>query len=140
MTNPQIDFSESISPRILIVDEDQKFLEEIIDMLAAAGFDCQGCMTIDAAIVAVEAQRPELILTALNVNGVSGMEIYRYVRANCDRIDLPVMFLSATQMPDIIRRRDDGHATYYLRRRLKADVLVELIDLVLPASVAVSAE
>jgi DNA-binding response OmpR family regulator len=134
MLNPRIDFSESVSPRILIVDEDPEFLEEMIAMLSAAGFGCQGCVTIDAAIVAVVAQRPDLILTALHVQGVPGMEICRYVRENCNRIDLPVMFLSATQMPDIIRRRDDGHGVYYLRRRLKSNVLLELIDNVLPAS------
>ena len=41
------------------------------------------------------------------------------------------MFLSATQMPDIIRRRDDGHGVYYLRRRVKGNVLLELIDMCL---------
>ena len=89
MLNPQIDFSDSISPRILIVDEDQKFLGEMITLLSGAGFGCQGCVTIDAAIIAVEAQRPDLILTALNVNGVSGMEIHRYVHGNCEWSDSP---------------------------------------------------
>ncbi len=131
--NPQTDYSQSISPRILIVDEDQRFLEETVGMLSGAGFSCQSCTTVDAAIVAMEAQQPNLVLTALDVQGVPGMEICRYVRKNCDRTDLPVMFLSATQMPDVIRRRDDGHGIYYLRRRLKGHVLLDLIDKVLPA-------
>ena len=114
MLNPQIDSTQSVSSRILVVNEDQNFLEEMIAMLSAEGFACQGCTTIDAAIVAVEVQRPDLILTALHVQGVSGMEICRYVRENCEWCDIPVMFLSATQMPDIIRRRDDGHGVYYL--------------------------
>ncbi len=134
MLKPQIDFSESISHRILIVDEDQKFLEKMIDMLTAEGFDCQGCMTIDAAIVAVEAQRPDLILTALQIQGVPGMELCRHVRGNGDRIDVPVMLLSATQMPDIVHRHDDRHGIYYLRRLIKRNDLLELIDNVLPAS------
>ncbi len=138
MMNPQIDFSPSISPRILIVDDDQKFLAGMNRTLSAAGFACEGCMTIEAAIAAVEARPPDLILTALHVQGVPGMEISRYVRENCDRADLPVMFLSATQMPDIIRRRDNGHGVYYLRRLLKGNVLLELIENVLPASVALS--
>jgi DNA-binding response OmpR family regulator len=133
MLNPQIDSTQSVSSRILVVDEDQKFLEEMIATLSAEGFACQGCTTIDAAIVAVEVQRPDLILTALHVQGISGMEICRYVRENCD---LPMMFLSDTQMPDIIRRRDDGHGVYYLRRHLKGNVLLELIEKVLPASAA----
>jgi DNA-binding response OmpR family regulator len=134
MLNSQIDSSQSNLTRILIVDEDERFLDEIIATLTFAGFDCQGCRTIESAIVAADAQRPDLILTAVHVQGVPGMEICRHVRENCDRTDLPVMFLSATQMPDIIRRRDDGHGIYYLRRMLKRNVLLELIDKVLPAT------
>ena len=119
-------------------DEDEQFLEVMIAMLSAAGFASRGCTTIETAILALEAQPPDLILTAIQVQGVSGMEIFRYVRQNCDQSDLPVMFLSATQMPDVIRRRDDGHGVYYLRRRLKGNVLVELIDNVLTASTALS--
>ena len=66
------------------------------------------------------------------------MEICRYVRENHDRIDIPVMFLSATQMPDVIRRRDAGHGIYYLRRLIKRNVLLELIDKVLPAAAMLS--
>jgi len=138
MMNPKIDFSQSISPRILIVDENQKFLEEMIAMLSAAGFACQGRRTIEAAIVVVEAEQPDLILTAINVQGVSGMEICRYVREKCHLIDLPVMFLSATQIPDTIRRRDGGHGIYYLRRLIEGKVLLELIEKVLPAPAVLS--
>jgi len=107
---------------------------EPVAMLSAAGFACQGCRTIEAAIVAVEADQPDLILTALQVHGVSGMEICRYVREKCDRTDVPVMFLSAAQTPDSIRRRDGGHGIYYLRRLIERNVLLELIEKVLPAS------
>ena len=138
MLNSQSDFSESSSPRILIVDEDEQFLEEMIAMLSAAGFASRGCTTIEVAILALEAQPPDLILTALQVQGVPGMELYRYVRENCDQSELPVMFLSATQMPDIIHRRDDGHGVYYLRRLIKRNCLLELIENVLPTSAALS--
>ena len=136
--NSQNDLSQSISPPILIVNDDRGFLEETIATLSVAGFASQGCMTIEAAIAAVEAQRPDLILTALHVQGVPGVEICRYVRENHDRIDIPVMFLSATQMPDVIRRRDAGHGIYYLRRLIKRNVLLELIDKVLPAAAMLS--
>jgi DNA-binding NarL/FixJ family response regulator len=41
--------------------------------------------------------------------------------------DVPVMFVSSTQLPDIVRRSHEAGAAYYLRKPLDPDVLVELV-------------
>jgi DNA-binding NarL/FixJ family response regulator len=42
--------------------------------------------------------------------------------------DVPVMFVSRTQLPDIIRRSHDAGAAYYLRKPLDPEVLTELVS------------
>jgi CheY-like chemotaxis protein len=42
--------------------------------------------------------------------------------------DVPVMFLSGAQIPDIIRRSHAAGGTYYLRKPFDPHVLVELVD------------
>jgi DNA-binding NarL/FixJ family response regulator len=42
--------------------------------------------------------------------------------------DVPVMFISASQLPDIVRRSHEAGGAYYLRKPLDPEVLVELID------------
>ncbi|MBI2479174.1 MAG: response regulator [Planctomycetia bacterium] len=41
--------------------------------------------------------------------------------------DVPVLFVSSAQMPDIIRRTHDAGGTYYLRKPFDPDVLIELV-------------
>jgi DNA-binding NarL/FixJ family response regulator len=41
--------------------------------------------------------------------------------------DVPMMFVSATQLPDIVRRSHDAGGAYYLRKPLDPEVLVELV-------------
>ena len=50
------------------------------------------------------------------------------IKRNEALAQVPVMFLSAGQIPDIIRRRDGGQASYYLRKPPAREVLAELIE------------
>ena len=50
--------------------------------------------------------------------------------------DVPVMFLSGAQLPDIIRRSHQAGGTYCLRKPFDPTVLVELIDRTLAAPAA----
>jgi DNA-binding response OmpR family regulator len=127
-------FAQSTPPEILIVDQDQLYLDETMAILSAAGFTCRGCTTIEAAILAVDAHRPDLVITALHVNGVAGAEIGRHIRETLDAAEIPLMFVCPKQVPDIIRRREEGRGTYYIRRLLDGNVLVELVERMLPAA------
>ena len=42
--------------------------------------------------------------------------------------DVPLMFLSGAQIPDIIRRAHAAGGTYYLRKPFDPQVLLELVD------------
>jgi CheY-like chemotaxis protein len=48
--------------------------------------------------------------------------------AAIEQPNTPVMFLSGTQVPDIIRRTHGAGGTYYLRKPFDGMVLLELID------------
>jgi CheY-like chemotaxis protein len=41
---------------------------------------------------------------------------------------VPVIFLSAAQIPHIVRRAREAGGTYYLRKPVDPDVLIELVD------------
>ena len=62
------------------------------------------------------------------LHGQSGLDMCQRIRQSQALAEVPVMFLSAAQIPDIIRRTDALGGTYYLRRPFDPGVLVELID------------
>lgn len=115
-------------PLILVVDPERDVLDEISAALVAAGFACQCCNTAEAAIVTAEMILPDLILCDINLRGANGVETCRHIQRNPLLADVPLMFLSSAQIPDIIRRSDGNHGSYYLRKPLDPQIMVDLID------------
>jgi CheY-like chemotaxis protein len=115
-------------PLILVVDDEQAVLEQVSVALNDSGFLYYCCMTPEAAIAAAALIQPDLILADTNLHGVSGLETCERIKQQPAAANVPVMFLSAAQTPDIIRRSDGLHGTYYVRKPFDPDVLVELID------------
>ncbi len=119
---------ESKQPLILVVDDETTVLEEVAGLLAAAGYSCRCCATAADAIEAAEATPPDLIISDINLQGHSGLEMCERIKENAALKDVPVMFLSGAQIPDIIRRSHAVGGTYYLRKPFDPEVLVDLIE------------
>ncbi len=115
-------------PLILVVDQDQPVLDEISALLAAAGLGCHCCLTAEAALEAAPVLRPDLIIADVSLQGLSGLELCQQIKRDESLAEVPVMFLSAGQIPDIIRRRDGQQGSYFLRKPFAPEVLAELIE------------
>lgn len=115
-------------PLVLVVDDEVQVLDEVATALSAAGFVCHGCSTPEDAADFVRFHTPDLIISDINLNGYSGLELCEQIKQAPALKDVPVMFLSGAQIPDIIRRSHAAGGTYYLRKPFDPTVLVELVD------------
>ena len=113
---------------ILVINDQAEVLDQVATILTGANFACRCCTTAQDAIAAAESALPDLIISDVNLHGRSGLDMCERIRQNTALSDVPVMFLSGGQVPDIIRRQDTFGGTYYLRKPLAPDVLLELID------------
>ena len=118
---------EAQQPLILVVDDETEVLDEVASVLTAANYACRCCVTAEQAIAAAEEASPDLIISDINLHGYSGLEMCEQIKQNEALKDVPVMFLSGAQIPDIIRRSHAVGGTYYLRKPFDPEVLVELI-------------
>ncbi len=123
MTQP-----EREQPLILVVDDEPEVLEGVSIILTANGFRCRCCTNAADAIAAAEESHPDLIVSDINLDGESGLEMCEQIQQNLLLHDVPVMFLSGAQIPDIIRRSHAVGGTYYLRKPFDPEVLIELIQ------------
>ena len=119
---------EQEPPLVLVVDDETEVLEEVAAVLTAAGFKCRCCTTAEQAIAAAEESPPDLIVSDINLHGHSGLEMCERIKQLKSLQDVPVMFLSGAQIPDVIRRSHAVGGTYYLRKPFDPEVLVELIN------------
>ena len=116
-------------PLVLVVDDEQATLDSMVAVLAEAELACCCCATADEAVAAAATNPPDLIVCDLNVHGESGEKMCERIHLHPGLEDVPVMFLSSTQRPDIIRRSLTlGRGAYSLRKPFAPHVLVELID------------
>lgn len=115
-------------PLVLVVDDEARVLADLAAVLAAAGYAFQCCDNAEAAIRFADANPPDLIISDINLDGHSGLEMCERIKRNHDLQQVPVMFLSGAQIPDIIRRSHEVGGAYYLRKPFDPAVLLELID------------
>ena len=119
---------QNAQPLVLVVDDEASVLGEVAEVLTAAGFAFHCCRTAEAALEKAKEQAPDLILSDINLNGESGLSLCERIREEPGLEDVPVMFLSGAQIPDIIRRSHAAGGTYYLRKPFDPEVLLELVQ------------
>jgi len=113
---------------ILVIDDDPDIVAGLAKVLSAAGYVAQCCHDAAGAIESVRRATPDLIISDINLGGESGLQLCERLKKEEGLGDVPLMFLSGAQMPDIIRRSHDVGAIYYLRKPFDHHVLLELID------------
>ncbi|MBI3840333.1 MAG: response regulator [Planctomycetia bacterium] len=112
---------------ILVIDDEPASLEQIAAILEQAGHACHCAQDAAAAQECIERATPDLIISDINLAGHSGLTLCDQLKQQFGLTDVPVMFLSAAQTPDIIRRSHADGGTYYLRKPFDSQVLLELI-------------
>ncbi len=80
-------------PRVLLVDDDQAMCEMLARSLLRKGFEGVYRTSGQAALEAIEAQGFDVVVTDLNMPGLSGLQLCERVVAN--RPDLPVVVVTA---------------------------------------------
>jgi CheY-like chemotaxis protein len=113
---------------ILLVDDDVLALTATSAALDMAGYIVHQARDRQTALKAARTLALDLVICDINLAGESGLELCRDLRKLPGLEDVPMMFVSATQLPDIVRRSHEAGGAYYLRKPLDPDVLVELVD------------
>jgi CheY-like chemotaxis protein len=113
---------------ILAIDDEAEMLARISTVLEGAGYCCHCAGDAESAQEAVGRMTPDLIISDINLVGRSGLTVCEQLKQQAGIRDVPVMFLSAAQVPDIIRRSYAAGGIYYLRKPFHDSVLLQIIE------------
>lgn len=113
---------------ILIIDEDALTLTGVAAVLNMSGHECHCARDRVAAMKAARTLALDLIICDVDLAAESGLDLCRDLRLEPGLDDVPVMFISASQGPDIVRRSHEAGGAYYLRKPFDPDVLIELVN------------
>ena len=115
-------------PLVLVVDDEPEILDAVASALTGGGFLCRCCTSPETAMAAAKQNPPDLIISDINLGGESGLALCESFKTVEELAEIPVLFLSGAQIPDIIRRSHEAGGTYYIRKPFDPEVLLELVD------------
>jgi DNA-binding response OmpR family regulator len=111
--------------RILVVDDDRLVLATLVQGLAQAGYEVIDADNGDDAILLARAQRPELALLGIRMEGKSGLDVAAYLR---EFLQMPFMFLSAFSDDATVAQVNELGAVAYLVEPLDVRQIVPAVE------------
>lgn len=127
--NDITDIKDYSKIRIMVVDDDEDILKLLSVWLKKAGFEIQTCSSAEEALEAIASNRPNLIITDLFMEGMSGMQLLTAIHS--DNPLMPVIMLSGSaQIHDAIKATHLGSSAF-LTKPIDQDDLIREVKRVL---------
>ncbi|MHA3916343.1 phosphate regulon transcriptional regulator PhoB [Halovulum sp. GXIMD14793] len=99
--------------KVLVVEDEEALSQLLSYNLGKEGFEVETTSDGDEALIAVDEQKPDLVLLDWMLPNKSGIEICRHLRAQTNTKDLPVIMLTARgEEEDRVRGLDLGADDY----------------------------
>lgn len=114
--------------RLLVVDDDSTLRDLLRVHLQGAGFSVRAAPDAAEAIRAVLAEKPDLILSDINMPYMDGMELLEVLRADPATADIPLMVLSASDSDEHHDRARRLGVAGYLVKPISVDQLLRAIE------------
>jgi CheY-like chemotaxis protein len=93
--------------RVLVIDDSPIVLEAVARVLEHEGYDVRISSDVNALAEAFGNWRPDLILTDVDMPGISGIDLCRKLKSSYDTAHVPVVLFSALnpkELADVARR------------------------------------
>jgi CheY-like chemotaxis protein len=76
-------------PRVLVIDDEPDMVENCVRILRRAGYRCLSTTDPERALVLLESERPDLVLTDLKMPSVDGLSVLRRALSSSSRPSRP---------------------------------------------------
>lgn len=113
---------------VLIVDDDATMANAIADMVGLFDWETQIAHGPRPAMEAIKVKTPALILLDLNMPGVDGFEVCKFIKRDPVAGQTPVVFVTAEDAPVMKQRARDAGASDYLLKPVDIDRLENVLN------------
>ena len=101
---------------ILLVEDNERNLKLLRDVLDYAGYDVRVARTAEDGITLAASEPPDLVLMDLQLPGIDGMEALRRLRESPRTAGIPVVAVTAQAMKDDRERALDAGFNGYIEK------------------------
>ena len=105
-----------MSYAILVVEDNERNLKLLRDVLEYAGYDVRVARTGEDGVTLAVKEPPDLVLMDLQLPGIDGMEALRRLRESPRTADVPVVAVTAQAMKQDRERALDAGFNGYIEK------------------------
>lgn len=122
-----------VSACIMIVEDDQALREALDDTLELAGYHSITADSGESALLMLEAQRPDMIISDVNMPGINGLSFLKSLHHKLPEV--PVLLMTAYgNISDAVQAMKEG-AVDYLSKPFEPNFLLEKLKRFMPVTV-----
>ena len=112
---------------ILIVDDTPANLTVLSNILRGEGYKVRVAPNGERALIAVDKERPDLMLLDINLPDINGFDVCRKLKSDPATQDVPIIFISALdEVDDKVEAFEAGGADYITKPFQIREVLVRV--------------
>ena len=100
-----------MTPRILVVDDDEGSARLVERILRKAGYECELCGDGKAALTIAEQENVDVVVTDVRMPRMNGIELCRQVRARWPKLPV-ILMTSFGSIPDAVEAMREGAFSY----------------------------
>jgi DNA-binding response OmpR family regulator len=116
--------SQTPARRVLIVDNDQTFLQILSNLLTAYGIEVIICANSQEFLQVLTNTQPNLLVLNPQMPVFSGLDLCQVVRTDRKWHNLPVIFISSDTAPEMISQAYTAGADDYLSKSMNKNEIV----------------
>jgi len=114
------------SPRVLVVDDERSMQEFLEILLRKEGYSVETASDVDSALVALEADDYDLVITDIQMPGRDGLELLRCARDLQEEIVVVMITAFATTETAIAAMKDGAYD--YITKPFKVDEILLVVE------------
>lgn len=122
------------SKLILVIEDEEDTAEMFAEMLRLSGYEVIKIVNSTEAIQTIEDKRPDAILLDLMMPDVTGMDILQEIKQNSTLSDIPIIVISAKQLPKDIKSGFEAGASEYLTKPVTYKTLKDTLETLIGTS------
>lgn len=111
--------------KLLIVDDEKGITDSLKDFFAHRGFSVKTANSGEDALIAVKAEKPDIIFLDIRMRGINGLDVLEKVK----RIDksIKILMLTIHEEKEIINKAKELGADEYITKPFRVDYLEEVV-------------
>src|SRR5258707_11613638 len=106
--------SNTVLPRILIVEDDQTFRETVSEILRDVGYKVKGARTLRKATKRLKKHAFDLVLTDMHIGDDSGFQVIQVALEK--RPNAKIVLMSSLVDPDIVQQGLESGAARFIAK------------------------